>query len=58
MRDDIKEITIINALGQEVYRKLAHSKTINISHLREGVYFVKMTTNENQLLINTLKIVR
>ena len=58
MCDDIKEITIINALGHEVYRKLAHSKTINISHLREGVYFVKMTTNENQLLINTLKVVR
>jgi hypothetical protein len=58
MRDDIKEITIINALGQEVYHKLAHSKTVNINQLREGIYFVKMTTNENQLLINTLKVVR
>lgn len=58
IRDDIKEITIINALGQEVYRNLAHSRTVNISHLREGIYFVKMTTNENQLLINTLKVVR
>lgn len=47
MRDDIKEITIINALGQEVYRKLAHSKTVNISHLREGIYFVKMTTKKS-----------
>ncbi|MBL6658065.1 MAG: T9SS type A sorting domain-containing protein [Flavobacteriales bacterium] len=58
MRDDIKEITIINALGQEVYRKINRSKTINISHLREGIYFVKMTTNENQLLINTLKVIK
>ena len=58
MHDYIKEITIINALGQEVYRKINRSKTINISHLREGVYFVKMTTDENQLLINTLKVVK
>ena len=58
IRDDIKEITIINALGQEVYRNLAHSRTVNVSHLREGIYFVKMTTNENRLLINTLKVVR
>lgn len=58
MRDDIKEITIINALGQEVYRKLAHSKTINISHLREGVYFVRMTTDNNKQIINKLKVIK
>lgn len=45
-------ITLLNALGQEVYRnKLEEEKTeINISHLPKGIYFVKIESSRGSLV--------
>jgi len=58
VRDDIKDISIINALGQEVHHEVSPSEMVRISHLPAGIYYVKLLTNENKYLINKLKVVK
>ncbi len=56
--NDVKEVIILNALGQQVYHKVASTKTININHLQDGIYFVKMITDDNNYLIRKLKVIK
>ncbi|WP_190246283.1 T9SS type A sorting domain-containing protein [Gelidibacter gilvus] len=46
-RDNIKNVEIFDVLGKSVKRVL-HSKSIDVSNLKTGVYFVKVLTDNGQ----------
>ena len=39
---DIKEVSIINQLGQIVYRQQGYSSTVQVSQLAKGTYVLKL----------------
>ncbi len=51
----IKQIQVYNLLGKEVIQVQGNSKTINVSNLQSGVYFVKLITQEG---VKTAKIIK
>lgn len=44
----VKSARIYDTLGKEILR--ATTKTINVSHLNQGVYFIKIEGNNNQII--------
>jgi len=47
---DLKEIIIVNATGQEINR-MPYQHQFDITHLADGIYFLKTTTSSNEILI-------
>jgi len=57
----IENIEIFDVYGRKLYlstRPLVHSSTVNIdiSHLQNGVYFVKITTEKGIVVEKIIKI--
>lgn len=51
----IKNITIYNTLGKEVYKDNSNTKDLNLGFLPQGVYFLQLSTNTAK---GTFKIVK
>lgn len=47
---DLKEIIIVNATGQEINR-MPYQPQFDITHLADGIYFLKTTSPSNEILI-------
>ena len=56
-KDAIDEVTVYNHIGQEVYLQKSDSSKLqlNLSNLKSGIYFVKLSSNETQ---HNFKIVK
>jgi len=54
-----ENITILNTMGQEVYRNVnpTSSTSIELNNLSSGIYFVKVTSGNNEI-IQKLQIVK
>lgn len=48
---EITEISIIDSQGRQLSKNKTNFKTINISNLSEGVYFLKLKSKNNNLII-------
>ena len=51
----IKQVKMYNLLGKEVIQVQGNSKTINVSNLQSGVYFVKLIAQEG---VRSFKVVK
>jgi hypothetical protein len=45
----IKEVTIYNQVGQNVYRGLPDDNTLDVSKLQPGVYLIEVITNQSEI---------
>ena len=45
----IKEVTIYNQVGQNVYRGIPDENVLDVSKLQPGVYLIKVITNQSEL---------
>jgi PKD repeat protein len=54
-KDEIKEITVLNVLGQNIVSIVGDVKVINISNLVIGTYFVKVRTSRGTLVQKLIK---
>lgn len=51
------QLSVVNALGQQVLSQVLEqtmSKTITLSNVEKGIYFVKLCTEEGQRVIKKL----
>jgi len=50
--ENLKQVEIIDMLGRSVIKKQANFERIVVSNLREGLYFIRLTTTDNRVVID------
>jgi hypothetical protein len=45
----IKEVTIYNQVGQNVYKGLPDDNTLDVSKLQPGVYLIEVITDQSEI---------
>ncbi|HAR71823.1 MAG TPA: hypothetical protein DCR77_00235 [Flavobacteriaceae bacterium] len=56
-KDNIKEVTVFNLTGQQLFSKKGNSKTskIDVSNLKSGVYIVEVKTDKTSKTYKVIK---
>lgn len=56
-KDNIKEVTVFNLTGQQLFSKKGNSKTskIDVSNLKSGIYIVEVKTDKTSKTYKVIK---